>query len=227
MHLAQFSNYEEMSLAAFQLVSELIEAKPESHLILPTGSSPTGLYRLMRDLDLSGCYFTKLDEFLDMPEGHPQSCEGYLVEHVLTKWKLNKERYLSFDPLTSDPEAECLRIDQALTNRPPVDMCILGIGANGHIGLNEPAEELTNGVHVAKLSKQTVFDGHFANLDQEPTRGITSGVGTIMAAKTVLLLVSGDHKADAYRQLKQGNITTQLPASLLHLHPSCHCLSCI
>jgi galactosamine-6-phosphate isomerase len=210
-------NYDQMSQWACDVVGAVLSAKPDANLCLATGGSPEGLYAEMVRRKLgTDMRVTKLDEWHGLPDEHTATSEYFLRTRVLGPLAIPEERYLAFDGMAEDPEAECRRIAQLLR---PVDLAILGIGRNGHLGLNEPADELIPGPHVAELTLQTRSHGMLATSGSEVTHGLTMGIGNIMRAERVLLLITGPGKGQALAELKRGVVTTRLPASILHLHP--------
>jgi galactosamine-6-phosphate isomerase len=133
---------------------------------------------------------------------------------------IDATRYITIDPLPQNPEEECARVQRKLEEIGPIDICILGIGVNGHIALNEPAVKLQLDCHVEKLAESTLNNGMIKSLTQPPTFGMTLGVGNLLASKRILLFISGKGKKEALQQLLRREITTDFPASLLWLHPN-------
>ncbi len=136
--------------------------------------------------------------------------------------KNQDDRYISFEVETDDPESECDRIQDKIVEFAGIDICILGIGINGHIALNEPADSLQPDCHVAKLHPVTLASGMIEKVGVPLTQGMTMGVGNIMASKMVILFITGKGKKQALDLLLEGKIRTDLPASLLWLHPNVH-----
>lgn len=210
-------------------VAGLLGRRPDALLCLPTGGSPTRMYELLaerhrRDGCASRVRVVKLDEWGGLPTGHPGTCEAYLRRHVLDPWGVAPERYLGFALNPADPAAECARFQARLAELPPVDLCILGLGANGHLALIEPAAELPLAPHVARLSPSSRRHPMLQGLDPAGLYGLTLGLGDILRSRRILLLVAGAAKAEMFRRLRTGGITTSLPASLLLLHPDVLCL---
>ena len=217
-------NYEEMSRQAAELVVATVQAKRDALLCLPTGHSPAGLYQEMigaagRKPDLfADLRVVKLDEWLGVPVGDPNSCEHFLQERVLRPLRVEADRYASFDAAAADPLAECARISREIERRGPIDLCILGLGKNGHLGLNEPAPALHPHCHVATLSEQTRNHSMFDGRAERPRNGLTLGVGDLLRSRRILLLVSGKGKEAATAKLLEGAVSTDWPVSFLWLH---------
>ena len=221
MNFIHAKNYEELSIKVSEMMAETVEANPEVNLCLATGSSPSLAYDLFvdhvrtRNTDVSTLRFTKLDEWCGIPMDHPSTCESFIRTKLLDPLKIPQDRYLSFDSMTTLFDEEGGRIHEALTNR-PIDLCILGLGKNGHLGLNEPSRILIPFAHVAMLADQTkthpMIEGVVVN------KGFTLGMQEILNSKRILLIVSGDGKQEIYRKLLNQEVDTELPASFLWLH---------
>ncbi|MCW5941172.1 MAG: 6-phosphogluconolactonase [Fimbriimonadaceae bacterium] len=227
MTYRHFSHAVGLAEAGADLVDETLATNPEAHLVLATGSSPLGLYRelVRRGRRWDRAWVTKLDEWLGLPPNDPATCEAYLRREAIGPLAAPEERYLAFDGLATDSIAECARVQRALCERPSVDLAILGIGRNGHLGLNEPGSSLHPGCHVAALAPTTRSHPMLDRAGSPPTHGLTLGIGDLLSARRILLIVSGDGKEEAFRSLNEGLVTTSLPASFLHLHRDVVCLS--
>jgi galactosamine-6-phosphate isomerase len=223
MKVIHRTGYEEMSRAAAECINDLLAHKSDAVLCTATGNSPTGLYRelaraVQRDPDLfAAVRIVKLDEWLGVPRDHPASCEHYVRSNVVEPLRVSSERYLGFRLDSADPAQECRRV-QAELDRRGLDVCILGLGANGHVGLNEPAPSLEAGCHVTMLTDETRRHGMLADVDPKPTHGMTLGIGDILRARKIVLLITGRGKERALSGLLAGKVTTALPASFLALH---------
>ncbi len=229
INLHVFANHEVMSQCAAGCLFMCLREKPSSLLCLATGSTPTRTYELLaeRQADdprlLAEARLLKLDEWGGLAMDDPASCESYLRRHLIDPLGLH-ERYVAFQSRPDDPAAECARIGAWLQENGPIDVCVLGLGVNGHLGFNEPAPFLQTHAHLAQLSQASL--GH-AMLDQargRTTFGLTLGMADLLLARQVLLLVSGHAKRAALHRLDRPEITTELPASFLHLHPDAHVL---
>ena len=213
-----------MSLRATERVVAAAAAKSDSLLCLPTGHSPAGLYqRLVSEAEsrpelFRGLRVIKLDEWLGVPASDSVSCEYFLRSRVLGPLAIDAERYTSFDSETSDPLSECARVSRELERRGPIDLCILGLGKNGHLGLNEPSPGLQPRCHVAKLTAQTREHSMFDDRKERPAHGMTLGIGDILRSRKILLLITGEGKAAATARFLEGTVTTEVPATFLWLH---------
>lgn len=224
------SDYQEMSGHAASLVLEEIQEKPDLLLCVATGSSPEGLYRELaatasRKPDLfNRLRILKLDEWGGIPENHPASCEYYVNNEILMPLRIPRDRYISF---ASDPESldlESGRIRSRILSEGPIDICILGLGKNGHLGLNEPAPMLKPYTHVTALTDTSLEHSMIASLEQKPAYGLTLGMQEILSSKKIIMLVAGKGKKQVAEKLMEGKISTHLPASFLWLHPHVECL---
>ncbi len=230
MRFVHFDSAEVMASYGANLVCDLLERKPDAHFCLATGASPAPLYEELarraekRRVSFADAWVTKLDEWLGVPPTHPASCERYLQERVIGPLNIMPERYLTFSGSTPDPGRECRLVQQQLASRPPIDMVILGVGANGHIGMNEPSVSLEREVHIATLSEETRSHTMLAGIETPPSRGITMGMSQILGSRAVLLLVSGEAKREALSHLKTSEATTTWPVTFLHLHQNAICL---
>ena len=219
-------DYEEMSRRAAAHVIAAATAKSDFLLCAPTGHSPAGLYRELiresaRQPDLLRNFrVVKLDEWLEMPPSDPASCEHYLQRRLIEPLGIAAERYISFDAEAKDPAKECARISAEVDRQGPIDVCILGLGRNGHVGLNEPAPHLQPHCHVAKLSEETRGHMMMSGRGTKPASGLTLGMGDILASRNILLLVTGEGKQRAIGRFLEATVTTDLPASFLWLHPN-------
>lgn len=230
MQITQCTDYQKMSSQAASLVLEEIQKKPDLLLCAATGSSPEGLYgelarRATSDpLPFSQLRIIKLDEWGGIPEKHPVSCEYFIGEKLLTPLGIPAERYISFASNPENPETECNRIRSRLEREGPIDICILGLGLNGHLGFNEPAPQLEPFSHVATLTEKSLQHSMIASLESKPTYGLTLGMQEILTSRKIIMLVSGKEKREVTEQFIKGKISTHLPASLLWLHQDVECL---
>ncbi len=220
------NGYEEMSQEAAAWISRVVrEHRPRALISLPTGASPARMYQVLaasaaREPGLfREARFLKLDEWGGLEMDDPATCEAHLREKLLGPLGVGPDRYFGFASNPRDPEAECRRVASWLAGNGPIDICILGIGLNGHLGLNEPAEELKAGPHVAELSETSRKHPMLAAARGEVSYGLTLGMADLIRSSKVLLLSSGAPKAAPLKRSLNGRITTRFPASLLQLHP--------
>lgn len=227
MKLIVLADYEGLSREAARVVARQILLKGDSVLGLPTGETPIGMYEnLIRFynqglLDLSRVITFNLDEYYGLPQDHPQSYRRYMRERFFRHVNIPEENIHIPDGLVPDPEEECRRYEAELARHGGLDLLILGLGPNGHIGFNEPGSDWGTETRLVALSEETRRREarRFGSLDLVPTRAITMGIKTIMRARKILLLASGREKALALKKAVQGLITKAVPASVLQLHP--------
>ena len=204
---------------AFDLLKESLAAGAQT-LGLATGSSPTALYQKMveSDLDFSKLYSVNLDEYVGLAPDHEQSYHAFMQEHLFNA-KPFKESFLP-DGMAEDLEQAAKDYDDILSQH-VTDLQILGIGSNGHIGFNEPGTSFDSQTHVVDLTDSTIESNSrfFASRDQVPTKAISMGIASIMAAKKIILFAYGDKKADAIFKMVNGPVTEEVPASVLQHHP--------
>lgn len=225
MNFHYLSDFSEMSRKGFELVKAEIDKKPDLLFCVASGGSPSGLYSEMKTFQdqnpdfCSKLRVVKLDEWGGLEVGSTFTSEHDVQSKFIQPLGISKDRYLTFDPFAADPEEECKRMKGEL-RLSEIDICILGIGVNGHIALNEPAEILQSGFHIAQLAESTLNNGMIKSLKQPPTFGMTMGVGEILRSKKILLFISGSGKKAAFEKLLNEEVSTQCPASLLWLHPN-------
>lgn len=227
MKIIKVKNYDEMSRKAAELFIDKIRRNPEINLGLATGGSPVGLYKqLVQDHEINHTSYKKvktfnLDEYIGLSGEHPNSYRYFMNEQLFNHLDLNKPN--TYVPLgdTENPEQQCSHYEQLLKEHGGVDLQILGIGSNGHIGFNEPGTSFESETHIIELTPSTreANARFFTSIEEVPTHAITMGIASIMRSKEILLLISGDSKQDALAQLLQGAMNENFPASILRTHP--------
>ncbi|MDH4046049.1 MAG: galactosamine-6-phosphate isomerase [Gemmatimonadota bacterium] len=229
MRIIHCEDYGRLSADAAALVLAEIARRADALVCAATGRSPSGLYaELARNAAADPTRFDRLrivqlDEWGGVPATDPGSCAHYLRTRLLDPLGIPSDRFLALDATAEDPAAECGRVRTELERSGPIDICVLGLGVNGHIGFNEPAPSLTPRCHVAQLSPTTRRHAMVRSLEHQPTYGLTLGMGEILASRRILLLVTGEGKRGVTHGLLAGDVTTSLPASLLWLHPNVDC----
>lgn len=217
---------EQMSRQAADLILRQVTHKPDLLLCASSGQTPTRTYDLLaaahaQQPDLfRQLRVIKIDEWAGLAPDHPASCEHYLQEKLIAPLGIDPSRYVAFQGDAPDPQAECDRVSTWLDAHGPIDLCILGLGANGHLALNEPAESLPPRAYVVPLSKRSLQHSMLATTEHKPTHGLTLGLAQILHSRQILLLVNGSHKKRVLQQLLQPHLSTHFPASLLWLHPN-------
>jgi galactosamine-6-phosphate isomerase len=231
LNIVSSEDYDRLSAAAAALVVSEVEKKKDLLLCAATGNSPKGLYDALAGKAKADRGFfaalrtVKLDEWGGIAADHPGSAERYLRERLLGPLGIPPERYLAFAPAPPDPAAECARIRDELERHGPIDVCVLGLGVNGHLGFNEPGPFLVPQCHVARLSEESRRHTMVrAMAGGAPEFGLTLGMREILASRRIILLVTGSGKEQAVAELLSGRVSTMLPASFLWLHGNVDCL---
>lgn len=227
MRIYKEKDYEAMSRRAANIIAAQVMLKPDCVLGLATGSSPIGTYERLigryreGELDFSDVRTVNLDEYKGLGAGDEQSYVNFMNENLFSKINIVKENTNVPNGLNEDADGECARYDEVIAGMGGIDLQLLGIGNNGHIGFNEPAESFAKGTHEVLLTEDTrkANARFFSSPDKVPTAAYTMGVQSIMRAKTILLIASGKAKAQAVRDAFCGPITPRVPASVLQLHP--------
>lgn len=212
-----------VSARAAALIGATLAENPRALLCLPTGETPTPTYaRLARDAApglFAEARLLQLDEWGGLADDDPATCFRYLEAQVMRPLALRPEQLVRFVASARDPHAECARIQRFLDEEGPIDLCLLGLGANGHLGLIEPASALPPRAHVAKLSASTRQHSMLAGRDSRALYGLTLGPADLLQSRHIVLLVTGARKRAVLQKLKDATLTLRFPASLLHLHP--------
>lgn len=219
-------DYEEMSKLAALEVSKYIEEKPKTVLGLATGKTPEGLYKHLIDIyrngevDFSQVKSINLDEYIGLSIENENSYRYFMDSKFFNHINIDKNNTFVPNGLAKDIQKECIEYDNKIKELGGVDLQVLGIGGNGHIGFNEPNDFLTLGTHVTNLKEETIKANSvfFNSIDEVPKKAITLGIGGIMKAKKIILLASGENKALAIKELLGNKVTTKVPATMLQLH---------
>lgn len=226
MRIIYAQDYHELSRWSAHFVAGLIRGKPSCVLGLPTGSTPIGMYaQLVRmyqeGLDLKNIQTFNLDEYVGLPPSHNQSYHFFMQHTFFDQVNLIKANYHVPNGRNPRLDLECQHYEEKIQEAGGINLMILGLGPNGHIGFNEPDSHLGTKTHVASLTIETIQANSrfFESESDVPRRAITMGIGSIMQAEEILLLVSGVGKREVLRQALFGEVTTSVPASILQLHP--------
>lgn len=225
--IIQTKNYDEMSRRAASIMAAQITLKSDSVLGLATGSTPVGMYReLIRryeagELDFSQIRSVNLDEYVGLSRDHDQSYFYFMNDNLFRHVNIDRAQTFLPDGTNPDMEGECRRYHEIILSMGGIDMQLLGIGGNGHIGFNEPADSFAPGTHCVKLAESTIQANSrfFASEKDVPRYAISMGIGEIMTAKKILILASGATKAEAVKGMVAGPVTPRMPASILQFHP--------
>ena len=226
MRVTVYPDREALDRQAAALIREAAQARPDLLICLASGDTPTGTYALLAGAPerLARARFIQLDEWAGLGAGDAASCAAYLERTVRGPLAVPPERWIGIQGDAPDAAAECRRVAAALEDAGPIDLCILGLGRNGHLGLNEPAESFDPSCHVATLAEQTRTHPMLAETGSPVRQGLTLGLGDILRSRRILLLVSGAAKREPMARLAERRVTPQLPASFLWLHGDAVCL---
>ena len=227
MRLIVTDDYSNMSRKAAGLIASQVILKPNSVLGLATGSTPIGIYEQLSawyqsgELDFSQITTVNLDEYCGLAPDNEQSYHYFMTEHLFSKVNLPKGRQFLPDGMNLDADRECERYQNLIGLLGGIDIQLLGLGHNGHIGFNEPSDAFVKDVHQVELTEKTIEANKrfFDSIEDVPRKAYTMGIGTIFQAKKILLVVSGAEKAGILRQVMCGPICPQVPGSILQLHP--------
>ena len=223
-------DYETLSDRAAEAIIKQIRKKPDSALGFATGSTPKGLYRRLieayeeRGLDFSKLTTFNLDEYVGLPPEHGQSYAHYMWANLFDHVNVTPNRVHIPHGMADDVDEHCQWYERRIEEAGGIDLQILGIGANGHIAFNEPGSSLGSRTRIKTLTSKTIEDNarYFDDPDMVPEYAITMGVGTIMEADEILLLASGERKAEAMKRTLEGPLTAMTPASMVQMHRVAH-----
>ena len=227
MKIYSAQDYQSMSRKAANILSAHVILKPDSVLGLATGSTPIGMYKQLiewynkGDIDFSQVHTVNLDEYLGLAPTHDQSYRYFMQANLFDHVNVPPENTNVPNGLAPDPEAECARYNQVIADLGSIDVQVLGMGHNGHIGFNEPEEAFELETHVVNLTDNTIDANarFFASRDEVPRQAITMGIKSIMQARHILVVVSGKDKAEIVKRAFFGPVTPKVPASILQMHP--------
>lgn len=226
MKLIITKNYEELSKKAADEMADIIKSNPKAILGLATGGSPMGMYKELIKMnkegkvDFSNITTVNLDEYIGLSGDHPQSYRYFMNENLFNHINIDKNNTYVPNGLAKNIEEECKAYDARITELGGTDVQLLGIGNNGHIAFNEPDNELLSGTHLTKLTEDTIKANarFFESIDEVPTQALTMGLGGIMRSKKIIVIASGESKAEAVKAMVSGKISTNMPASMLQMH---------
>ncbi len=227
MNVRVYKDADAIGSAAASLFAAQVIAKPNAVLGLATGSTPIPTYRRMAALyeegavDYSSVTTYNLDEYVGLDHSHDQSYYYFMHDNLFKYINIPEEQIHVLSGTASDPAAECAEYDAAIDAAGGIDLQILGIGRNGHIAFNEPADVFPPKTHVVNLTESTIEANKrfFASADDVPRQALTMGIGSIMKAKAILIIATGADKAEAVRMMIKGSVDPHCPASVLQLHP--------
>ncbi|WP_251448109.1 glucosamine-6-phosphate deaminase [Vermiculatibacterium agrestimuris] len=228
MRIYQASDYQAMSRRAANIISAQVIIKPNCVLGLATGSTPIGTYRQLiewykkGDLSFAEVHTVNLDEYVGLPGTHDQSYRYFMQTNFFDHIDVRPEWTNVPDGMAADAQAECERYNQVIHGLGGIDLQLLGMGHNGHIGFNEPEDAFELGTHMVDLAESTIQANKrfFASEADVPRQALTMGIKNIMQARHILVVVSGEGKADIVLKAFRGPVTPMVPASILQLHPN-------
>lgn len=226
MKIYKAKDYKDMSRKAANIISAQVIMKPNCVLGLATGSTPIGTYDQLvewynkGDLDFLEVTTVNLDEYKGLPRTNDQSYYYFMHQHLFDRVNIDPERTNVPNGMEPDAEKECGRYEELIRSLGGVDLQLLGLGHNGHIGFNEPGEAFEKETHCVDLTESTIEANKrfFASADDVPKQAYTMGIKTIMQAKKILIVVNGENKADIVERAFFGPVTPEVPASILQLH---------
>lgn len=225
MTIRIFDDYESLSLETAKTIAEVIRSKPDALICVPSGDTPRGTFREFvklvgaTKLDLTNVTFTGLDEWIGISSDNPGSCGRFITDNLLKPLSVDSSRMHLFDGLTTDPEAACLEMDQRIAAHGGIDCILVGVGLNGHLGLNEPGTSPDVYCHVSELTEETRQVGQkYFERETMLTKGITIGLKHVLEAKTAILIANGPRKSAIIRRTIEGPISPEVPSTILHKH---------
>ncbi|HHW47586.1 MAG TPA: glucosamine-6-phosphate deaminase [Clostridiaceae bacterium] len=225
MDINIFKDYDELSRKTADFISNFVNNNPKALLCFPAGDSPLGTFKKLVEYSNEGivsfkyCRFVGLDEWVGMEKNNEGSCKYFIYKNLFEPLCIDETNICFFDACSKDLISECKRIDKYILNNGGIDLMLLGVGMNGHIGLNEPGVSFKSYSHVTELDDITVKVAQkYFKEKKMIKKGITLGIKHVMDAKTVVLLANGIKKADIVKKLAKGEVTNKIPASILQMH---------
>lgn len=228
MKIIVCDNYDEVSKTAADIIAKQVEDNPKSVLGLATGSTPIGMYNKLAEMNRDGEIDFKdvvsfnLDEYYPLSADNPQSYRYFMNENLFSKINIDMNNTHVLNGMCEDTYEECLNFEKMIEDKGGIDLQVLGIGQNGHIGFNEPSTALNSRTHLTDLTENTIEANSrfFDDISEVPRQALTMGIGTILNAKKIILLANGSNKYKAISELMNSKISTDNPASMLKVHPN-------
>ena len=229
MNIIRVKDYEEMSRRAAEIVAEQIKKRPDGLISFPGGDTPLGMVHVFADMvnegkvDISRTHYVSLDEWVGLSNEDEGSCGLFNQQNLLSRLQHPFAGTHIINGAAEDIESERVALNDYISQYGPLDVSVLGIGMNGHLGFNENGVDFDLDAHIIPLSETTlkVMTKYFGE-KFHPTQGISQGIRQIMAAKTVILIANGAHKAEILKKAVHGPVTNEVPASVLQNHPNCY-----
>ncbi len=229
MKLNIFESYDEMSAATADFVAGIVKKRPNSLITLPSGDTPTKTLKNLvakanaGEISFDRTSFVGLDEWVGMDKDSEGSCQHYIYDNFFNPLNIKSQQITFFNAMADDLTEECEKIDKHIASHGPLDLVLIGVGVNGHIGLNEPGTSFTSFCHTIDLeeSTKTIAQKYFSG-SHAVQEGITLGVAHLMNARTIVLIANGMKKANIIQKIVEGSITESVPGSILQIHKNCH-----
>lgn len=229
MHIVVCKDYEEMSRRAAEIVAEQVKKRPDGLISFPGGDTPLGMVHVFADMvnegkvDISRTHYVSLDEWVGLSNEDEGSCGLFNQQNLLSRLQHPFAGTHIINGAAEDIESERVALNDYISQYGPLDVSVLGIGMNGHLGFNENGVDFDLDAHIIPLSETTlkVMTKYFGE-KFHPTHGISQGIRQIMTAKTVILIANGAHKAEILKKAVHGPVTNEVPASVLQNHPNCY-----
>ncbi len=226
MKIIKASDYNDMSQKAADILAKCIKEKPDLVMGLATGSSPVGMYKCLiekynrKEVDFSKAKSVNLDEYRGLSGDHDQSYRYFMDTNLFNHINIDKKNTNVPDGMAKDPEKLCLDYDKIIESLGGIDVQVLGMGHNGHIGFNEPGDYFTKTTHLIELQESTRHANgvNFSKEEDMPKEAYTMGIQNIMLSKKIILIVSGEAKAEILKLALTGNVTPHVPGSILQFH---------
>ena len=212
-----------MSRAAADVIMEVLRKKPDALVCFATGDTPKLTYQILveneKKVDFSRCFFIGLDEWLGIPPENSGSCHDFLYRHLFEPLSIQPSQIHLFNALTKDENEECKKMNHLIEQKGPIDLMIVGVGMNGHIGFNEPGTDFDSTAHVSILDDTTRTVGKkYFEVEVPITKGITLGLKQVMETTTLLMIANGSRKAPVIKKALENDINNSFPATLIRLH---------
>lgn len=228
MKIIIVDSYEEMSIKAASIVQRQLNIKPDCVLGCATGHTPLGMYKELikayrrKEVDFEQTVFFNLDEYCNIDPKNKQSYHYYMNHNFFAHVNAKRDNIFILNGMAKDFDQEIKMYDQQIKAKGGIDLQILGIGENGHIGFNEPGESFETGTHIVQLQESTINSNskYFPSKEDVPTAALTMGTKSIIQARMLLLLANGPEKASVVYETVKGKVTPQVPASIIQLHPN-------
>ncbi|AFK05284.1 glucosamine/galactosamine-6-phosphate isomerase [Emticicia oligotrophica DSM 17448] len=223
MQIDKFENAEKLALHTANYIIELVKNKPNATLILTSGDTPVITYRKIVELanpkDFAQVTIIGLDEWVGVPSASEGSCRFIVEENLLKPLGINESQFTFFDSMSNDLQNECKRVDDLLFSKGGADLMLVGVGVNGHIGLNEPGTSFDKYCHVSELAEITISIGQkYFKQSTQLTQGITIGLKHLLEAKSAVLIATGERKAEVLKTLVESEPNVDFPATVFKLH---------